>query len=485
MPSYEHVVAEITARPWAIEKTHGERLAQILSRRLAGGTATGADLAAVENIRAERDRKKARRTPRNVAVIPIYGTMVPRADIFTETSGLLSCEQIGQLIDAAVADPAVDVIVLDIDSPGGSVFGTAELAAKVAAARRVKRVVAVANHLACSAAFWVATQASEFVVSPSSMVGSVGVFLMHVDESEAIRTSGRAVTFISSTPEKVAGASEKPLDATGHAEMERTVNGYYAEFVRGVAAGRGVSQGKVREDYGRGGTVLAKDAVSRGMADRVATMDDTIGRLIDGGGAKASTSRLTPTAEGTHPEVAKRRAKLADAAEIDRRRASLDADRRALALSASPRTPALTLPTHLRRRVAVHEAGHAVVAHVLGDRSAEASIEPDSTTFGRCTHAGSIGGTGHGVFCLAGLEAESLYATAEPSAGYTGAGDDELFSKGLPAGVREDCRRRARRILGGCALSVPAVAAILHDRGKVTAAEVAAVLNKYPPQCGY
>lgn len=310
MPTYDHILTAVAATPWAMEVEFGRAVAAILSARVAGRE-NHEGVSVAQAAAAAREKRKMKARPKNVAVVPLYGMMTPRADFFTETSGLLSVEQVGQMVDAAAADPAVDAIVLDIDSPGGSVFGTAELGGKVAAAAAQKKTIAVANHLAASGAFWVGAQASEFVVSPSAMVGSVGVYLMHVDESEALKAGGVAVTYVASSPEKVSGASEKPLDATGRAEMERVVADYYAEFVRAVAKGRGVSQAKVREDFGRGGVVTAADAVSRGMADRVASLDDVLSRfgVAPGDGARADVT-IAPAAADDRGAVEVRRRRL-------------------------------------------------------------------------------------------------------------------------------------------------------------------------------
>lgn len=295
MPRFDAVLAAIQAEPWAIEPNHGQRLAAILTRRLSGERAAAGDLEEAAEIRAARDQKKRRPKPAAVAVIPIYGPMVKRADLFEQMSGVVGTDQLGQFVDAAANDPAIDAIVLDVDSPGGSVLGTAELAGKVAEATKRKKVVAVANGLMASAAYFVGSQASELVASPSAMLGSIGVYQMHVDNSQALAAAGVKVTLVSSTPEKTAGNQFEPLGDLGTGQIRDVVMGYYKEFVRAVADGRRVSQQTVREDFGRGGVVLAKEAVAKGMADKVATLDEVLGRyglhssdltaMADAGGA--------------------------------------------------------------------------------------------------------------------------------------------------------------------------------------------------------
>jgi len=295
---YARVLAAVAATPWAIEPNKGRAVAEFLSRKAAGQTVPQADIDAAV---AARREPSAGRPAKNVAVVPIYGVLTQRADLVMEYSGGTSADETGRIIDALAADPRVDVIVLDVDSPGGSVAGIPELAARVAAAREVKKVIAVANAVAASAAYWIASQASELIVTPSGMVGSIGVFTMHVDRSKSMETAGVAVTLVSAGELKTDGNEFQPLSATARESMQRIVDGYYEPFVRDVAKGRGATPGAVRAGFGRGDMVLARDAVKEGMADRVATLDEVLARYA-GGGAVAARA-----ADDRHAAEARRR----------------------------------------------------------------------------------------------------------------------------------------------------------------------------------
>lgn len=295
---YDKILAEITASPWMIERTAGERLFEIVSRRASEIPATAHELAEAAAAKAARDRKKAKEKPRGITVIPLYGPMVKRADMFSDVSGLASTDQVGGWVDAAAADPDTEAIVIDVDSPGGSVHGTEELAQRIGAAAKKKKVIAVANATAASAAYYVASQASELVVTPSGWVGSIGVIWTYLDDSEAEKKNGITRVVIASS-EKKAQNGGGPLTPAGRAEMEELVGGWYEQFVRAVARGRNVSQARVRDEFGQGGMVLADKAVKLGMADRVGTLDDVLGRY------GLSTADMTPTAEraGGDPEM--------------------------------------------------------------------------------------------------------------------------------------------------------------------------------------
>ncbi len=294
---YERILTAVCSQPWAIDRDTGQRIAAILTGRLDGRPADPLVLEAAAGVKAERDRRKPRRAGGGVQVIPLHGVMVQRADWFMEMCGVLSTEQVGQLVDAAADDERVDAIILDIDSPGGSVFGTHELADKVKAAGKKKKVIGVANAMAASAAFWVGAQATELVVTPSGMVGSVGVYSMHVDRSGELAEAGLKVTLVASTPEKVAGHEFGPLDEVGLIDKQETVDGYYKQFLKAVAAGRQTTTANVQETFGKGGMVLAGEAVKRGMADRVGTLDDVLGRY------GLSAADLTASAAGRDLDI--------------------------------------------------------------------------------------------------------------------------------------------------------------------------------------
>jgi ClpP class serine protease len=128
------------------------------------------------------------------------------------------------------------------------------------------------------------------VVTPGGEVGSIGVYGVHKDVSVAAEKQGMKVTFISAGPYKVEGNPFEPLSAEAQAYGQTLVDATYDTFIADVARGRGVKAAVVRGGYGQGRVVLAKDAVKEGMADRVATMDETLRRVAKmkpSGGSRA------------------------------------------------------------------------------------------------------------------------------------------------------------------------------------------------------
>lgn len=234
--------------------------------------------------RPAKSRRQFQRLERS-AIIPITGTLVPRGGGFLdELLGLTGLDAIGRSFDEAMRDDYVDRIVLVIDSPGGSVFGVEELARKILAGRDQKRIVAMADGYAASAAYHIGAAASEFVVSPSSLTGGICVYRAHEDVSRHLDKTGYKVTLISAGKHKVEGNPYEPLSRTARAAIQSEVNEYYRKFVEVVAAGRQVTPAQVRSGFGRGRVVGSREAVAQGMADRVATLGtvlaDSVSRPI-------------------------------------------------------------------------------------------------------------------------------------------------------------------------------------------------------------
>lgn len=219
---------------------------------------------------------------KGVAVLPISGTILHRASFWASFFGLSSTEGIRKAFDAAWNDPAIGTVVLDIDSPGGTVAGLPELAQHIHDAVKAggsKRLLAVTNPLSASAAYFLASQAHEVISTPSGKTGSIGVFALHLEMSKALERAGYTVTLISAGKYKVEGNPYEPLTKAGRAAAQDTVGDYYEMFVDAVARGRNVDPDQVRNGMGEGRVLTAQRAVAAGLVDRIATLEDVLQEL--------------------------------------------------------------------------------------------------------------------------------------------------------------------------------------------------------------
>lgn len=334
---FPHLLAAIARRPWALSEDWLAAVVEVVGARVASGgrlpEEQARDLAASHSqitgsitidgqqtrngeatyfgLDASGSRVEARAREASagapdasvIAVIGIYGVISQRSAQVDDMSGPqgTSTERVSRSLRQALADPAVKAIVFHHDSPGGSVSGVQELAAEIFAARGQKPIIAQVDSLSASASYWLASPCDEVVITPSGEVGSIGVYMMHRDVSAAAEMDGLKITFVKAkdSPFKVEGNPYEELGDEAAAHLQREVDSYMADFVGAVAKGRGVSVAKVKSDFGKGRTMRAQDAVKAGMADRVATMDETLKRVGKMKPAGAARNRAEDTSRHT------------------------------------------------------------------------------------------------------------------------------------------------------------------------------------------
>lgn len=303
---YSHVVQYVASTQWALLPEKMDDILSVLAHRAAGHVFTPEE---IQSRLGDQRGRPTVATGTSIAVIPLRGTIAHRMGTLEDSSGGMSAERFTAMVNAAAADPQIGTILLDVDSPGGTVPGVPEAADAVYAARMGgTRVVAVANSMMASAAYWICSGADEIVGIPSALegkIGSIGTYFVHKDLSAALEQEGIKVTFISAGKYKVDGGPFAPLSDERRAELQKMADETYAQFTQAVARGRGVSVSAVRAGYGEGRALTAKDALSAGLINRISTMDDVIeelcgGSIGQGRAAVESTPELVAMIEDDH-----------------------------------------------------------------------------------------------------------------------------------------------------------------------------------------
>lgn len=275
--SYAHVLNFALEHPWNLEPGMLSVVAGVLARHIAG---LDGDEAAIQAALVNRKNLPQPRAG-SVAIIPVYGVLAPRMNLMSEMSGGTTYDKLTAQLRGAVADKTVRTIVLDIDSPGGSVAGNAELAAEVMKARTKKPIIAQAQYQMGSAAYMIGAAATEVAAAPSARVGAVGTFTIHNDLSKALEQLGVKRTYISAGEGKVDGNETGPLGEDALARIQAAVNEAYGQFVSSVVKGRGagMTADRVRKDW-KAHVYGSAEALSLGMIDSIATLDETLARLL-------------------------------------------------------------------------------------------------------------------------------------------------------------------------------------------------------------
>jgi signal peptide peptidase SppA len=215
-------------------------------------------------------------TDAGIAVVPVLGPLVARGDWLTELFGASVYGELGEAIEAALTDPAVRGVVMEIDSPGGEVAGMFDLVDRLGALRQStgKPLWAVASESATSAAYAIASAAERIYVTRTGEVGSIGIVAAHLDQSSADAKAGLAWTFIHAGTHKLDGNPHQPLSDPARAAIQADVDALYGELVDLVARNRNLAPETVRAT--EAAIYRGRAGVAIGLADRIGTVETAL-----------------------------------------------------------------------------------------------------------------------------------------------------------------------------------------------------------------
>jgi capsid assembly protease len=225
-------------------------------------------------------------------IVPIVGSLVNRGSWIGADSGLVSYEGVQAMIAKAAEETKTGRIVLDIDSSGGEATGMIETAAAVRAVRdQGIEVIAIVNDVAASAAYGIASAANEIWVSPTSVVGSIGVVMLHLDRSGEMEKKGVRPTLIYAGAHKVDGHPYGPLTDGVRSDLNAEIQKFYGLFVDAVAAGRGsrLSADQARATEAR--VFIGEEAIKAGLADRIGSISSLIRNATKPGKSRGDGSQ--------------------------------------------------------------------------------------------------------------------------------------------------------------------------------------------------
>ena len=236
---------------------------QAIEQAVAAGMTPSLDARAEYEARygfSEGDASRVLTTAGDVAEIRVSGVITKAPDLMAMLfgGGNVTWPEIVAALAAADADPTVKRAELRIDSPGGTIDGMFE--AMAAAEAFSKPLRAVLHNTCASAAYAMASQCGEIVAANRAVrIGSIGIagtFRVDPDLVEITSTE----------------APDKRPDVTteaGKAVVREELDAIHELFVESIAAGRKTTPEKVNADFGRGATLLADEALKRGMIDAV------------------------------------------------------------------------------------------------------------------------------------------------------------------------------------------------------------------------
>ncbi len=200
-------------------------------------------------------------------IIPIHGILTKKSEVFDDVLGMTSYEKISEEIEEALIDKEVETIILDIDSPGGEVNGLFDLSDFIYQARRKKRIVAIANDDAYSAAYAIASSAEKVLVTRTSGVGSIGVIASHIDQSGFDEKQGIKYTTVFAGSRKNDLNPHEPITSESLESLKSEVNRLYGMLVELIARNRNLSVEAIKST--EAGLYFGEKAVEIGLADGI------------------------------------------------------------------------------------------------------------------------------------------------------------------------------------------------------------------------
>lgn len=278
MPS----IIDIVCGPWAIMPDRLIEIQGIYATHLRGEKISIPDVEAKLGRKLD-NRYESFQVQDGVAIIPLQGAIAKKMNLFSQISGGASAELVKRDIEQALADPKIKGIILDVDSPGGTVDGTAEVADFIYNSRGSKPILAYSDGMIASAAYWIASACDSIhISSDTNTIGSIGVVAAHRDYSKAEERMGVKTTEITAGKYKRIASQHEPLSDEGRADIQAKLDYLYTAFVNDVARNRGTSVETVLSDMADGRVFIGKQNIENGLVDGVATLDDLIDTITSG-----------------------------------------------------------------------------------------------------------------------------------------------------------------------------------------------------------
>ncbi len=290
---YPKIVSAIRHAKWAIHEPAFDAILRVLGSRLAGGPSGSpigelpahfGDLAPGRLAHAPRLAGKrldivstgGAMAGTGTAVVPFHGICAKRISSMEAECGGVSLESLQRDLHAALSNPRVARVVLHLDSPGGTVTGIPELAGRIREWSQEKPIYAFADHLCASAAYWLSTGCSGIFATPTADVGSIGVYMLAVDDSEAWAEAGYKAHLIRAGRRKAEGCRGIPIAPETLALWQQEVDDLYTMFTGAVTAARP----GVVDDTMQGQCFMGEAALRAGLVDDIVTdLDDLLEQL--------------------------------------------------------------------------------------------------------------------------------------------------------------------------------------------------------------
>jgi protease-4 len=242
-------------------------------RLIAGGVIALAVVIAAASIFTSPSSKIAS-ADGSVGVISIEGTIMGGKKSFF--GGVAASENVMSQIKAAAEDPTIKAVVLRINSPGGSVAATQEIAREIEKLKETgKPVVASMGDTAASGGYWIATTADRIYANSGTLTGSIGAIMTVQNLEELYKKVGMDFYVFKSGPYKDIGSSTRDMTGEEKAILQGMVDDVFGDFVDAVAKGRNLPRQEV-EGLATGRVFTGQQALDAKLVDEIGNYYDAV-----------------------------------------------------------------------------------------------------------------------------------------------------------------------------------------------------------------
>lgn len=311
----QHIAVRMLNQPLLMEPAHARVFFSSLGERagsdrlvdaMTGPAFTGDEMKSMAIDWGEEGgrRYKSYMVENGIAVLPVTGTLIHKFGYVHPIWGMTGYDGIINRLQAAVNDPDVKGVLLDIDSPGGEVAGAFDTSDLIARMRDTKPIWALANDMACSAGYLLASACSNRLITQTGIVGSVGVVVAHRSLEKALEDAGIDITLIYSGSHKVDGNPYEKLPEEVRGEIQAKIDDNRLMFAGKVASYTGLSSDAVMAT--EAATYEGEEAVKIGLANQIVNYADAVSLMADAlkpkgvfmpGTTQAATVEPQPTIE--------------------------------------------------------------------------------------------------------------------------------------------------------------------------------------------
>jgi len=267
-----NILQKLYCEPWAIVPEMHKQLCDIVDAHISGAAHEAGGI--VSLIDEDQSKKKLFTVVEDIAVIKIDGVIAKRVSEIARSSGVTDLDMLIEgLLQVKKRDDICGVL-LDVNSPGGSVTGVPEAAEVISDLATIKPVVAYTDMMMASAAFWLSAGASEIIASQSAMVGSIGVYMAFLDVSRQLEKEGKKLELFKTGKFKAIGFPGTSLTDEQREHLQAEVDMVFTWFKAAVLKNR-----VVPNEAMEGQTFMAEDAKRNGLIDGIGTVEDAMQEL--------------------------------------------------------------------------------------------------------------------------------------------------------------------------------------------------------------